>query len=118
MQWGNLHDGVLLLSLALCVVIWPTQLISDAQYRWLRIIAVGLTALQLVVDGPRNQLIPAYLVAALFLVLLIPRASSAEPSAVREQTEGSSKRMARWAMVVVLGLMLALSMVLCAYFPR
>jgi len=118
MHWGNLYDGVLLLSLALSVVIWPTQLISDAQYRWLRIIAVGLTALQLVVDGPRIQLIPAYFVAALFLVLLIPRASSTEPSAIRERTERFSKRLARWTMVVVVGLTVTLSIVLCVYFPR
>jgi len=111
----NAVDWMILVGLLVCVVVWPTQLITDRQNRWLRIVVVGLCAFQLGVDGPRAQLLPAYLVAAVFLVRLIPRRSTlpATPS-----KEGIGKKIVRFSVIVGTGFVLLVSILLCLIFPR
>ncbi|MEO6078865.1 MAG: hypothetical protein ABIQ86_03695 [Steroidobacteraceae bacterium] len=115
----NVFDAVTLSLLAICIFVWPTQLISDNQNRWLRFFAVSLIASQLVFDGPRVQLFPAYFVAGLFAILLIPRRSAAAtPSRVRESKERFVKQFARWTAVIGTGFVLMISIVYCLFFPR
>jgi hypothetical protein len=119
MLLDNFLDAVVLILLFACVALWPTQLISDGQYRLLRIAAVVLTALQLILAGPRVQLLPAYLVAGLFALLLLPRKGRSNvPSAVLEQQEGLAKKLVRWSMVVVAGLAVLASAIFCLVAPR
>ena len=98
-------------TLGFCVVVWPTQWITDAQNRWVRIIGMGLVIAQLIVEGFSLPLLGAYAVAALFALLLIPRGQGDEPSSVRESKEGSAKKLSRWAMVTACGASLIASIV-------
>src|SRR5262245_11778213 len=101
MIFWNVYDGVVLALLAVCVAVWPTQLISDRTNRGLRIAAVVLVFVQLFVNGPRPQLVTTYLIAALFMVLLsVDRRNSEEPSAVRESQEGFKKKFVRWTLIL------------------
>ena len=112
-------DVLVLLSLLAAVVVWPTQWISDRSYFRLRLAAVSLVALQLIVDGPRLQLIPAYCVALLFAALLIlNRHDANEPSAIRERNESMAKKRLRWAMAAGSGVAVLCSVALCVLYPR
>src|SRR5688572_15648819 len=93
-------DWTLVAVLTICVFVWPTQWITDNLNRWLRIVAVSLAVGQIVVQGLRIELVGAYLVAALFAVLLIARRGGEEPSAIRESKEGSTAKFVRWVMVL------------------
>jgi hypothetical protein len=115
---GNAFDSFALALFAICIIVWPTQLITDRQNRWLRIAAISLIAIQLVIEGPRVQLFGPYFVAALFAILLIPRSSATEPSSVRENREGTAKKLIRWTMVAGTGLLLSVSAALCFLYPR
>ena len=115
----NVLDGLILALLAVCIVVWPTQLISDRTNMWLRIAAIVLVVLQLLVDGPRAQLVPAYLVATLFAILLVGnRSGRNEPSKVRESREGILKKLMRWTLVLGTAVILLISIVFCLLFPR
>ena len=93
--------SIALILLAVCVVAWPTQWIPDRQYRWLRIAAVAAVVLQMIVDQPRLQLVPAYGVAMLFLLLLIAGpGTDGQPSSLRESQEGKRKKLVRWSLVM------------------
>jgi predicted dienelactone hydrolase len=119
MAMGNLFDGLLLGLLAICVFVWPTQQVTDNQNRWLRIVAVGLVAFQLLVEGPRLQLLPAYLVGALFSILLIAwHLGDRQASAIRESNERFTKKLARWTLIGSTSFVLFLSALLCVCFPR
>jgi len=112
-------DWVILIGLAACIAVWPTQLISDGQNRWLRVGVVGLCIIQVVADGPRMPLYPAYLVAALFAGLLVLNTKATDgPSSIRESKESSLKKLARWGVIAVTGLILLASVVLCLTYPR
>ena len=111
-------DWLILIGLAVCVFVWPTQLISDRQNRWLRITVISVCAVQVIVDGPRMQLLPAYLVAALFSILLIPRRGMEEPSAIRESKESRGKKLVRWGMVAGSGVLVLAATILCVLYPR
>jgi hypothetical protein len=101
MPLAQLFDWAALALIAACIVVWPTQWISDTQNRWLRIAAIGSVAAQLLVAGPHFPLIPAYFVAALFVVLLVlDRRRSDESSAVRERHEGALKKAVRWTLIL------------------
>jgi predicted dienelactone hydrolase len=119
MNIWNAFDAITLSLLLICVIVWPTQWISDRQNRVLRIIAVSLVALQLIVDGPRAQLVPAYAIALLFvLLLLVNRHAANEPSKVRESKESLAKKLLRWTMVTGAGVFVLMSMLFCFLFPR
>ncbi len=119
MLFWSVVDVAIFIALAACVFFWPTQLISDDQNRWLRIVAVGVVAMQLIGEGPRLQLLPAYLIAGLFALLLIPRGSADdEPSAVRESKESRLKKAARWAIVVTAASLLLASIFYTSLSPR
>jgi hypothetical protein len=119
MVFWNVLDGLILALLAVCIVVWPTQLISDRTNRWLRIAAIVLVVLQIVVDGPRAQLVPAYLVATLFAILLVAhRPGQEESSKVRESKEGIFKKLVRWTLVCGTAVVLLISILFCLLFPR
>jgi hypothetical protein len=104
--------------LAACVIVWPTQWISDRANLWLRVAAIVLTALQAIVGGPRLQLLPAYLIAVLFLILLLAnRNDGVEPSAIRESEESSIKTIVRWSMVLGTAGLLIVAIVLELFRP-
>jgi len=105
----NALDWIVLGLLALCVIVWPTQWITDDQNRWLRIAAVLSAIAQVVVQGPRIELVGAYLVAVLFSVRLLPKRSGV-PSSVRESQESMKAKLMRWALVLGSAFSLALSM--------
>jgi hypothetical protein len=86
--------------LMLCVIVWPTQWITDNQNRWLRIVAVCSVVIQIICTGPRIEMVGAYLVSALFAIRLVPRKGHTEPSAIRESTESTKAKLVRWAMVL------------------
>jgi asparagine N-glycosylation enzyme membrane subunit Stt3 len=71
MPIATAFEALTLTLLAVCVIVWPTQLIGDNRNRWLRVVAVAFCAVQIVVQGARVQLLPAYLVAAMFAGLLL-----------------------------------------------
>ena len=115
----NIFDALVLTLIAACVVVWPTQLISDGLNRWLRLTTIGSITAQLVLDGFRLPLLPAYLIGVMFAgLLLLDLRVRTEPSAVRESTEGSSKKAARWALIAGASLGLLLSIALSLAYPR
>lgn len=119
MSFWNVFDWVAWTLIAGCLVVWPTQLISDSLNRWLRIAAVGLVALQLLVDGPRLAWIPIYLIALLFTLLLVAdRNVKDEPSSVRESQESSFKKAIRWTLIAGCAAALIASAVLSFLHPR
>lgn len=119
MEFSNGFDALILITLSVCVVVWPTQWISDRQNTWLRAVTVVLVAVHLLFDGPRMQLIGAYAVAVLFLLLFIPRGQDrSEPSSVRESKESATMSSSRWALVILSGACIALSIGWCWLSPR
>ena len=113
MTTENVIDVLSLVLLGACVALWPTQLISDEVYRWLRIAAVATVVVQLFVIGWSVPMLPAYGVAMLFAVLLVSGPGTKHgPSRVRESTEGLKKKLVRWAMVSACGIALLLSIFL------
>src|SRR5690349_1674635 len=115
----NVFDGLMLTLFAVCIFVWPTQLISDRVNLWLRVAAILLVVLQLMFDGPRPQLLPAYFIAALFLVLLLTHLRrEQELSSIRENKEGLRKKIMPWCLVLVTSGLLLTSIVFCLVFPR
>jgi hypothetical protein len=113
MTTHNIIDVIALSLLGACVAFWPTQLIPDQHYRWLRIAAVTTVVVQVFVIGWSVPMLPAYGVAMLFAVLLVGGPGTKHgPSKIRESTEGLKKKMVRWAMVVACGLAVLLSIFL------
>lgn len=96
----NIFDGVVLTLFAICIAVWPTQLISDAANRWLRIAAICAAALHAVAEWPRLPFVPVYLIAVLFALLLVRDRKRDEPSSVRESREGAGKQGARWILIL------------------
>jgi hypothetical protein len=97
----TLLDLSMFAFLGVCVLVWPTQWVTDKQNLWLRIASVALTGAQLVIEGPNPRLLGGYIVAALFALFLIPRGEdSTQPSSVRERDEGILKKRSRWMMVI------------------
>jgi hypothetical protein len=115
---SNAFDGLILALLLICVVAWPTQWISDRGNRALRIVAVSVIILQLMVDGPRPQLLPAYLVALVVGILLIANRDGGKATSIRESKARLVQKLARWTMVLGTGVFLLVSALLCALFPR
>ena len=119
MSLWNVFDWVVWTLIAGCLVVWPTQLISDSLNRSLRIGAVGLAVLQLLVEGPRLSWIPIYLIALLFALLLVAdRRVKDEPSSIRESKEGSGKKAIRWTLILGSAAALLASIVLSFLYPR
>ena len=119
MSLWNLFDWTVFALIAACIAVWPTQLISDNANRWLRIVIVGSLAMQLLIDGPRAALVPVYLVAVLFALLLVAdRRVKDEPSGVRESQEGSLKKVIRWTLMLGCAAALLTSVVLWFLYPR
>jgi hypothetical protein len=103
-------DVLTLVLLAVCIVLWPTQLISDQHYRWLRIVAVTTVVVQLIVNGWSAAMLPAYAVAMLFAALLVVGPGTKDgPSKIRESKEGPKKKFVRWAMVTASGVAVLIS---------
>ena len=105
-----LIDWAILGLLGVCVLVWPTQWVTDDQNRWLRAVTVLGVIAQLAFEGLRIELIGAYAVALLFAIRLIPRKGEVEPSAVRESKESTGATSMRWAMVLGSALAISISM--------
>jgi hypothetical protein len=119
MSLWNIFDWIVFALIAVCIAVWPTQLISDGLNRWLRIAAVVLVALQVLVGGPRLPWVPVYLIALLFALLLIAdRRVDHEPSSVRESHEGTLKKAIRWTLVLGCAAALLASVVLSLLYAR
>lgn len=117
--FANLFDWVILALIAICIAVWPTQLISDSLNRWLRIGAIGSALLQVLIAGVRLPLMPVYLVALLFAVLLVAdRKVKDEPSIVRESKESALKKAVRWTLILGCAAAWLTAAVLCVLFPR
>ena len=115
----NMLDGLVLILLAVCIAVWPTQLISDNANRWLRIATIGAAALHAISQWPRAAFIPVYLVALLFSLLLVrDRRVNDEPSSARESREGAGKKGARWTLILACAAALIATVALSAWLPR
>jgi hypothetical protein len=102
----------------LCIVVWPTQLISDRANRWLRIAAICAAALHAVMQWPRMEFIPLYLVAVLFGLLLVRDRKRDEPSSVRESRESAGQKGVRWILILGCAAALVATVALCLLAPR
>jgi len=115
----NRLDGVVLTLVALCIAVWPTQLISDNANRWLRIAAICAVVLHASIEWPRVAFIPVYAIALLFALLLVrDRKANDEPSSVREGREGAGKKGARWILILGCTAALVATVVLSFWLPR
>ena len=113
----NMLDGVVLTLLAICVAVWPTQIVSDGANRWLRIVAVVAAALHAIAEWPRLPFVPAYLVAVLFALLLVRDRKRDEPSSVRESREGAGEKGVRWILILGCAAALVATGALCVLTP-
>jgi hypothetical protein len=119
MSAWNVFDWGVFALIAVCIVVWPTQLISDGVNRWLRLAVVGLVMLQCALEGPRLSLSPVYLIALLFaLLLLADRRVKDEPSSIRERQEGSIKKAIRWTLILGCAAALLAAIALSYLYPR
>lgn len=114
----NIFDGVVLTLFAVCIVVWPTQLISDAANRWLRLAAIAAAILHAAIEWPRVPFIPTYMVALLFALLLVRDRNNDEPSSVREGREGAGKKGARWFLIGGCAAALLATVALCLLLPH
>jgi hypothetical protein len=115
----NMLDGLVLILFALCIAVWPTQLISDGANRWLRIAAVCAAVFHAIAEWPRAAFIPVYLVALLFALLFMrDRKVNGEPSSVRESREGTAKKGARWTLILGCAAALIATVALSLWLPR
>jgi hypothetical protein len=114
----NMLDGVVLTLLAICIVVWPTQVISDAANRWLRIVAIAAAAFHAIVQWPRLPFVPAYLIAVLFALLLVRDRKRDEPSSVRESRESAGQKGMRWILILGSAAALLATVALCLLTPR
>lgn len=109
----TIFDGVVLALVAICILVWPTQLISDSVNRWLRIATIVALAAHVLLAGPSIAFVPTYCVGILFALLLVrDRKVNDEPSAVRESREGAGKTGARWILIGGCAAALAATLVL------
>lgn len=109
----NMLDGVVLTLLAICIALWPTQVISDGANRWLRIVAIVAATVHAIALWPRWPFVPAYLVATLFALLLVRDRKRDEPSSVRESRESAGQKGARWILILGCAAALIATVALC-----
>ena len=116
MDWPMLVDSLMLASIAVCILIWPTQFITPVQNRWLRIVTVLLGVVQIAVSGPQPALVPAHLVLVIFIARLLPKQNLADLN--EATTSAPSLTLWQWAVIAASALALLTSVALRFAFVR
>jgi len=110
-----MYDFVLIAMLAIAVLATPSMAASGA--RWgVRLLALAACAVQLAMQGPRVELVPAYVVAAVVAVLVsieVMRNGFGPPVARAAEPTLRGAAFMRWLGAAAATLLLLLSLLLC-----